>query len=339
MMKNGIENVRKAIYESNADIVEKLLNSKENAKGDFYKATYKVSYSDDYEKDSLDPAGNNLLLHIISKGAFNFNKDDKIIAFTKNLALFVIKDAKSKLSSDDFKKFINFEYSKDNDCYKNSPLTLAVKCGLLDVAESLVKEGADLLYHVPKSYGDYTSLHMLYHRLPFIDLKKNDVLDKNIQLIKTIVKTDKNSLGQKDIYGHQPQDIIGYKFPQHTDIKNIQIKNKGLLEESGLKGNVYYSFKELMSNYKIKDFLEKKGVQTVDFKNLIKISAMPDEKGHNFFYNNKNGIKETSSIYQNLHYDVTLNLKKLHEPDLYSNYIENKKDEKVDKFQDQLKNG
>lgn len=166
-------------------------------------------------------------------------------------------------------------------------------------------------------------------------------MKKTLSAIKLIIKTDKNSLKQEDIFGTIPLDILKFKLKTPVDTKNLQIKNSDLLKDSGLDKSKHYSLKELFNNKAIREFLFDKNIKEVNFKNLIKISTLFDAKSkENYFCNNKPLNEIASKIISNLYYDNNIKLGELTKfayGGLYSTYIENKKDDKIGKYRDHQK--
>lgn len=139
-IKQLINNIRTDIYNKNTDNIYKLLS--QDISGEVYKHyfTEPLKIKGEYCDDIVDPEGNTILLTAIAKAC---HTDDK--AFAKDLALFIINDAKEKLSSENFIGFINYIHRYEwEKYYENTPLTLSIKSGLLDVAIKLVENGGDV---------------------------------------------------------------------------------------------------------------------------------------------------------------------------------------------------
>jgi ankyrin repeat protein len=144
----------------------------------------------------------------------NENKDS-----VTAIANAIIDDARGKLSPIDFLNFINYRFinppaasydmEKDGG-YGNSALTLAIKSGLISVAQNLVDLGANV--NISDAHGGFTPLHLMMIRMPL----KKEILDSEVRLLRDLVlKTDPNL---KDNFDYRAKDSLTLRFPvEFTD--------------------------------------------------------------------------------------------------------------------------
>lgn len=139
-------------------------------KQDIEGSCYKTFYSEDgnVKADHQDPAGNNCLLFAIASKLYP-------------LAERLIEDAKGKLSDEEYKDFLNYQYvdvtGQERSWYTNTALTLATKHNQYQLAQKLLNEGTD-------EYG-LTSLSVLCFHLGLVSEEKNTEIVKLIKLLKS----------------------------------------------------------------------------------------------------------------------------------------------------------
>lgn len=228
-----------------------FLKSNSNKDGDFYKY-----YFDSEGKDSWsDPMGNNMLLLVLAYAAHNNNPLDSC----RDLAFAIIDDAKEKLNEEGFYSFINFTYHYE-DCYKyylNSPLTLAIKVGFLDVASVLVDHGADIT--VTEGLGDLKPLHLLIPRLILMPEDHDAVLLAN----KLSQKLKDKDLGAFKV---DLKKMLNFHFSKLEELPIFKVMNEEWRKKFSLpinreneerphKAMVTYSFNELSEKGMLDEFV------------------------------------------------------------------------------------
>ncbi|WP_341758329.1 hypothetical protein [Candidatus Tisiphia endosymbiont of Ditula angustiorana] len=179
---------------------------------------YKTFYSEDGNVKAVhqDPAGNNCLLFAIASKLYP-------------LAERLIDDAKGKLSDEEYKDFLNYQYvdvtGQKRSWYTNTALTLATKHNQYQLAQKLLNEGAD-----PNGTDEYglTSLSVLCFHLGLVSEEKNT---ETVKLIK-LLKSKGADYTYKDLLGLKPldyltkdldgQEIRGYKLLSVNEIKQIK---------------------------------------------------------------------------------------------------------------------
>ena len=215
--------------------IEFLRLHPQNQSGEFYKYYFDTAQAPTYDPHKQDasynPAGNNLLLLAVAQGCFNrSNRDD-----TEKLVLSMVADAQAKLPSQLFQQFINFKY-----CYSplyyfdNTPLTLAIKAGMIDVATQLAHDGADVNV---TSYGPVESghamdmgklspLHLVLERLPI----PTNTHTKELALLRYIAQDRHANTELQDFHGRTAKDMANihnlrledakyFAFRQEADLK------------------------------------------------------------------------------------------------------------------------
>lgn len=156
---------------------------------------YKTFYSEDGNVNTAghqDPAGNNCLLFAIASRLYP-------------LAERLIDDAKGKLSDEEYKNFLNYQYAdvtgRERSYYTNTALTLATKHNQYQLAQKLLNEGAD-----PNGTDEYglTSLSVLCFHLGLVSEEKNTEIVKLIKLLKS----KGADYTHKDMLGLKPLDYL-----------------------------------------------------------------------------------------------------------------------------------
>ncbi|WP_417904765.1 ankyrin repeat domain-containing protein [Candidatus Tisiphia endosymbiont of Micropterix aruncella] len=156
---------------------------------------YKTFYSEDGDVKNVyhqDPAGNNCLLFAIALKLYP-------------LAEKLIDDAKGKLSDEEYKDFLNYQYvdvtGQKRSWYTNTALTLATKHNQYQLAQKLLNEGAD-----PNGTDEYglTSLSVLCFHLGLVSEEKNTEI---VELIK-LLKSKGADYTHEDLLGLKPLDYL-----------------------------------------------------------------------------------------------------------------------------------
>lgn len=221
-----VENVRKLIDDidlpnDNTGSIIALIKSEQNANGAFYK------YYFDTPTGFYNPAGNNILLLAIAKGAMNPVNRDTVVA---PLVDAILEDARSKLTSQEFQEFISFKFtdqSPDLYYFDNTPLTLAIMAGMIDTASKLVDLGADVNATSYGQNGQYTPLHLLALRLP---RTQNPA---ELELMAKI-KAKGASLEKLDVYGRSVQDLANLHDIHIVDVKKFAFCKEREAQQAGL---------------------------------------------------------------------------------------------------------
>lgn len=212
--------------------ISDLLSSPLNAHGEFYKY-YFDSASDVWIEAWENPAGNNILLLAIARGVENTTDRDILV---HELVTNILDDAARKLGREntEFQEFISFKYMYDPNekgkyCWDNSPLTLAIKSGMIDIASRLVDMGADVNATSYGNHGNYTSLHLIALRLPFIQNP-----DAEFALMQKLIAKGA-SIEQRDSYGRSVQDLVNLHDLHIIDKKAFSFKNEVDAQEAMLQ--------------------------------------------------------------------------------------------------------
>ncbi|WP_250310976.1 ankyrin repeat domain-containing protein [Rickettsia endosymbiont of Oedothorax gibbosus] len=182
------------------------------------------------------------------------NKD-----IARQLTNVILEDAQKKLQEAEFSEFINFRYGNGTPeaynsysiGYDNTPLTLSIKEGLLPVASELVKLQAEV--NVSCGYAKFSPLH-----LAILHYAVNPTDSLMGELIKELVNNGAN-IATKDEYGHSAKDLLRYKGLGIEDLHLFTINNQGLKDTANPKAGQKYSFKELVANKDVVEFLLDKG--------------------------------------------------------------------------------
>ena len=217
--------------EDNLVEIRDLLASPLNTHGEFFKY-YFDSVSDNWGEAWENPDGNNILLLSVARGVNNTIDRDTLV---HELVANILDDAAQKFGHEsvEFQEFISFKFidrSGNNGayCYDNSPLTLAAKAGMIEIASKLVDMGSDVNATSYGTHGNYTALHLLALRLPFT---KNP--DIELALMQKLAANGA-SLEQKDSYGRSAKDMVNLHDLHIIDKKTFVFKNEKDAEASNL---------------------------------------------------------------------------------------------------------
>ncbi|OZG31302.1 ankyrin repeat domain-containing protein [Rickettsia endosymbiont of Culicoides newsteadi] len=292
-----IEDIRTTIYkigkrEGSIEELKPLLQK------DTTGASYKCFFGTEDQDTSWDnPKGNNLLLLTIA-AASSVEEGNKEIA--RQLTGIILNDAQDKLQKEEFDKFINFRY--DNGTpeaynnysidYDNTPLTLAIKVGLLSVASELVKLQAEV--NVSCGYANFSPLH-----LAVLHYAVNPTDSSNEKLIEELVNNGAD-ITAKDKYGHTAKDLLEYEGLGIEDLHLFTINNQYLKKELNPEVGQKYSFKELAKNKLVVEFFADKKFDKFKANwtntNLFKqfLNEKREENGNKYIIA-RNGIDENAS--------------------------------------------
>jgi hypothetical protein len=205
----------------NTPSIRDLIASPQNANGAFYK------YYFDTPTGQYNPAGNNILLLAIAKGAMNSVNRDTVVA---PLVDIILQDAASKLTPAELNEFISFKfigYDASDYYFHNTPLTLAIEAGMISTASKLVDLGADVNATSYRQNGEYTPLHLLALRLP---------RTKNPEEVKLMDKIKANGadLEKLDVYGRSVKDLANLHDVRIADSKKIVFAKEADAAAAGL---------------------------------------------------------------------------------------------------------
>ncbi len=191
-----------------------------NASSENYKNIFSESI---YINGEEGPAGNNLLLLAVAAGSnLTGNRKKEDIDKISELVCFIIKDAKEKLKPEEFQNFVNFKFvDKESwqNFYVNSPLTLSVKCGLVEIADLLVNHGADPFEL--DGYG-FSSAHLAA------------IVSK--ELYEKIKQKHKEVASLKDRYGFTPEDFLNKGYINKVANLDKILHFNWLKEPEGFEG-------------------------------------------------------------------------------------------------------
>ncbi|WP_425360165.1 MULTISPECIES: hypothetical protein [unclassified Candidatus Tisiphia] len=250
-----IEDIRTTIYKigKRGSIEELKLLLQKDTTG----ASYKCFFGTEDQDTSWDnPKGNNLLLLTIAAAASSLEEGNKEIA--RQLTGIILKDAQDKLQKEEFAEFINFRYGNGTPeaynnysiDYDNTPLTLAIKVGLLSVASELVKLQAKV--NVSCGYANFSPLH-----LAVLHYAVNPTDSSNKKLIEELVNNGAY-ITAKDEYGHTAKDLLEYEGLGIEDFHLFTVNDQDLKKELNPEVGRKYSFKELAKNELVVEFFADK---------------------------------------------------------------------------------
>ena len=204
------------------DEIKDLISGPINAHGELYQ------YWFDHAGPGVSYPGNNVLLSAISRACHSLS--DKHTQMVERMVLMIIHDARHKLAPDHFQQFISFRYMPAEDMrqhadyyFDNTPLTLAIKSGLLRVASELIKTGAltsnDINVECGRGYVKndssrvindpclLTAAHLAALRFNATGLKSDFSLLQQLQ-------TCGADFEMPDQYGNTAMGLILFDFPQ-----------------------------------------------------------------------------------------------------------------------------
>ncbi|WP_341749028.1 hypothetical protein [Candidatus Tisiphia endosymbiont of Sialis lutaria] len=290
-----IEDIRTTIYKigkREGSIEELKLLLQKDTTG----ASYKCFFGTEDQDTSWDnPKGNNLLLLTIA-AASSLEEGNKEIAI--QLTDIILNDAQDKLKKEkEFAEFINFRYGNGTPeaynnysiDYDNTPLTLAIKVGLLSVASELVKLQAKV--NVSCGYANFSPLH-----LAVLHYAVNPTDSSNEKLIKELVNNGAD-ITAKDKYGHTAKGLLEYEGLGIEDLLLFTINNQYLKKVLNPEVGQKYSFKELAKNKLVVDFFADKKFDKFEANwtntNLFKqfLNEKREENGNKYIIA-RNGIDE-----------------------------------------------
>lgn len=224
-----------------------LLMSHRNLNGEFYQYIFENGSGE-------DPAGNNLLLYIIAMSAFNNHARSR--ETIKNLVEYVVSDANNKLTYDEFSTFINLGYvniqNQDIENIKfffNTPLSLAIKTGMIESAMVLIDNGVDVNKHFDNDNGGFYPLHLAVMRLYVFPL------EQEIKLISSLISNGADVFA-KSSSNQTPLDLLQY--PDRPCIGNVKkyvvVRQYKAVED--LKTSTAYSYEELMQHAQFQQYCD-----------------------------------------------------------------------------------
>lgn len=287
----------------NSDTIKAMLTSDANSTGEFYKY-----YFDEHHPGTnqwADPTGNNLLIAIVARACFAAKNRPAIT----DLAHCVLDDAKSKLSDADFQKFVDHKFtpckeSDDQIWFHNSAMTLAIKAGLIDMAEKMFEMGANPEAAIG-GYGDFSTEHLMLARLPFVSAEAKT---REIEFIK---KLNGPCAGSKDKFDHTPKELA-----EQTRMTEFLFKDKIFRlkdeyrnsNETGLEfknddGFVHHSMEDIASN----PFFTAKGINLKP-QNCAEIKATITELKKDFYVKGEHPKRhvDIEHLMRSIHYDEDL---------------------------------
>ncbi|MDF2965807.1 MAG: ankyrin repeat protein [Rickettsiaceae bacterium] len=208
---------KEAEAQVNLQVIFTIIEDEANNKGDLYKY---------YFDEQGVTQGNNLLLDAIAAACHTPNKE-----YAKFLFQIIMADAEKKLSFEEMEAFVSFRYSGNKDAYffDNTPLTLAIKCGLIDEAKILIEKGANV-HQASELYGGFTPLHLAIARIPY---SSNKAQEKG--LVKLLIQKGAN-IQAEDNFHKTP---LGYVMEKagglHLEDAPYFGLNSNFMKEHGIK--------------------------------------------------------------------------------------------------------
>ena len=186
--------------EDNRSKIKTLLDSPQNGNGEFYR----YWFDEESEDEWVDPVGNNIILLAIARGAFNNTDRDSVVV---PMVSAILDDLASKIKSPELlSEIVSFKCRTEKCYYDNSPLTIAINSGMIDIACRLLEMGSDANVTCygksGKEEGKYTAAHLVILRLPFVENPSKEL--KVLELLK-LYKADFKA---QDNFGRSVEDLV-----------------------------------------------------------------------------------------------------------------------------------